>query len=253
MLFVCNGAESRRLIPSKTAVYGFNLLFKFSNKFICNAVLNNTARKSHTSLTAAAECWIYNAGNGSFKSTVLKNESMIFSLAKSLASLTRSGSSLINFKSDRSRTDKSNALNIGVVENGINFISWAGYDIYNALWYARLNIKFCDTHSGSRCEGSGFKDNGITASNTNRYHPAKRNHSRKINRNNTRKNSHSLTIFYGIKSSGSVHKALAHHKRRCLSCKFGALYCLTDITGSLCPCLTVFLTNEHGKFIKMLI
>ena len=177
---------------------------------------------------------------------------MVLGLAQGLAALAVGSGFFIDFQTHRGGANKGNALNIRVLQNGVDLIARAGDHIDDTVRHACVLVQLSKEHGGLGGQGSGFQYQGVAGGNTGGCHPAKRDHGREVYRHNAGKHAQRLSVFHGIVPAGGVHNGLTHHQGRYLGGQLRALFCLEHISLGFCPNFAVFLGNAHGQFIHAL-
>ena len=123
---------------------------------------------------------------------------MVLCLAKALNSLAGSGGGCVNVLTDSGCADKGDTLDVRVSEEHIGLVARAGDKVDNALGQTGFNKEIAKSHCGHRSLRVKLENDGVTGGNAAGNHPAHRNHSGKVERNNAGKNAHGLIIKCGV-------------------------------------------------------
>ena len=126
---------------------------------------------------------------------------MVLSLAKALDSLACACSLFIYKLADGSGADKCDTLDIGAFKNRVDLVSRTGDNVDNAVGNACFLIKLGNSESRSRSKARCLENHRVAACNTGRSHPAERNHSREVYRNDTCENAHRLAVLNCVVAS----------------------------------------------------
>ena len=148
-------------------------------------------------------------------------------------------------------SNKGDALDVRVSEEHIGFMAGAGDKIDNALGQSGFNKEVAKSHCGHRSLGVELENDCVSGGDAAGNHPAHRNHSRKVERNNAGKNAHRLIVKGCVIAAGGISHAVSHCEGGSTERKLNGFFNLEDIALCLVIYLAVFNGAEGCKLIHM--